>query len=76
MTTKSPKSASRYQLPDPPERTPDEMTAFNHLTTNGSVYHLIQHLGTPETTLVGGEQSRPYASPMSPVPDPPRRRDD
>ena len=61
MTTKSPKSASRYQLPDPPERTPDEMTAFNHLTTNGSVYHLIQHLGTPETTLVGGEL---YTSPV------------
>ena len=62
MTTKAPQSASRYQLPDPPEREPDEMTAFNHLTTTGSAYLLIQHLGKPETTLIGGEHF------MSPVP--------
>lgn len=62
MTTKTPKSASRYRLPDPPERPPEEMTAFKHLSTTGSAYHLIQHLGNPETTLVGGELY------MSPVP--------
>ena len=55
MTTQSPKSAIHYQLPDPPQREPDEMTAFNHLSTNGNVHHLIQHLGKPETTLVAGE---------------------
>ena len=62
MTTKAPKLASDYQLPDPPENPPDKMTAFNHLAANGSVYHLIQHLGNPDTTLVGGEHY------MSPVP--------
>ena len=55
MTTQSPKSAIRYQLPDPPQREPDEMTAFNQLTTTGNVHHLIQHLGKPETTLVAGQ---------------------
>ena len=62
MTTKTPKSASLYQLPDPPEHPPDKMTAFNHLAATGSVYLLIQHLGKPETTLVGGDHY------MSPVP--------
>ena len=62
MTTKVPKSASRYQLPDPPECQPDKMTAFKHLAATGSAYLLIQHLGNPETTLVGGELF------MSPVP--------
>ena len=55
MTTQSPRSAIRYQLPDPPQREPDEITAFNHLTTTGNVHHLIQHLSKPETTLVAGE---------------------
>ena len=62
MTTKAPKSASLYQLPDPPKHPHDKMTAFNHLAANGSAYLLIQHLGKPETTLVGGDHY------MSPVP--------
>ena len=62
MTTKTPTSASRYQLPDPPECQPDKMTAFKHLAATGSAYLLVQHLGNPETTLVGGELY------MSPVP--------
>lgn len=55
MTTKVPKSTGHHQLPDPPERQPDDMTAFNHLAITGSAYLLVQHLGNPETTLVGGE---------------------
>ena len=55
MTTRSPKSAIGYQLPDPPQREPDEMTAFNHLATTGNAHHLTQHFGKPETTLVAGE---------------------
>ena len=62
MTTKAPKPASLYQLPDPPKHPHDKMTAFNHLAANGSAYLLIQHLGKPETTLVGGDHY------MSPVP--------
>lgn len=32
------------------------MTSFDHLTRNGSVHHLIQHFGYPETTIVAGER--------------------
>ena len=56
-TTRSP---SRIRFPDPPEHRPDNMTSFNHLAATGSVYHLIQHLGNPESTLVAGEH---YLSP-------------
>ena len=31
------------------------MTSFDHLAATGNVYHLIQHLGNPETTLVAGD---------------------
>ena len=42
-------------LPDPPERTPEEMTNFNHMSITGSAHHLMQHLGNLDTTLVAGE---------------------
>ena len=42
-------------LPDPPERTPENMTNFNQMTITGNAHHLLQHLGNPETTLVAGE---------------------
>ena len=42
-------------LPDPPERTPEDMTNFNQITITGNAHHLLQHLGNPETTLVAGE---------------------
>ena len=32
------------------------MTSFDHLTLSGSVHHLVQHLGKPETTIVAGER--------------------
>ena len=61
MTTRRSQSTEqkRYQrflLPDPPEREPEDMTSFDHLTLNGSAHHLVQHLGNPETTLVAGER--------------------
>ena len=43
-------------LPDPPERGPEDMTSFDHLTLNGRAHHLVQHFGKPETTLVAGER--------------------
>ena len=52
---KTPKAGDHFRFPDPPEREPDDMTSFNQLTPNGSVHHLIQHLGRPDTTLVAGE---------------------
>ena len=52
---KTPKADKYFRFPDPPEREPDDMTSFNQLTPNGSVHHLIQHLGNPDSTLVAGE---------------------
>ena len=64
MTTADSRATTRTQprivFPDPPEHRPDNMTSFNHLAATGSVYHLIQHFGNPETTLVAGEH---YLSP-------------
>ena len=48
------KAQPHFRLPDP-ERRPEDMTSFNHLALTGSVHHLIQHLGNPDTTLVAGE---------------------
>ena len=53
MTTKP---QTLLPLPDPPEREPDDMTSFDHLTLSGSVHHLAHHLGNPETTIVAGER--------------------
>ena len=50
------KRRQRFVLPDPPEREPEDMTSFDHLTLSGSVHHLVQHLGKPETTIVAGER--------------------
>ena len=56
MTTK-PRAARTFPpLPDPPEREPEDMTSFDHLTKNGGAHHLAQHFGHPGTTVVGGER--------------------
>ena len=52
MTTKPQTVAP---LPDPPERTPEDMTNFNQMTITGNAHHLLQYLGNPSTTLVAGE---------------------
>ena len=44
-----------FVFPDPPERTPEDMTSFNHLGINGNAYMLREYLGNAETTLVAGE---------------------
>ena len=46
---------TRFRLPDPPKREPDEMTSTKHLAMTGSMHHLAQHLGRPATTLVTAE---------------------
>ena len=46
---------TRFRLPDPPEREPDEMTSIKHLAMTGSMHHLARHLGSPDTTLVSAE---------------------
>ena len=55
-TAAAPPSPGHFEFPDPPEREPDDMTSFDHLSTTGNVHHLIQHLGSPATTLVAGER--------------------
>ena len=39
-------------MPDPPERDPDEVTAFDHIYQHGNNRYLALHLGNLETTLV------------------------
>ena len=55
-TAKNPEVRNRFVLPDPPQREPDEsMTSSKHLHLPGNSHHLLQHLGNPESTLVGAE---------------------
>ena len=56
MTTKPRATRTFPPLPDPPEREPEDMTSFDHLTKNGGAHHLAQHFGHPGTTVVGGER--------------------
>ena len=52
-----------FQLEDPPEKQPEDMTTFPQFTANGTVASLAAHLGNPETTIIAGElyivQERP-----------------
>ena len=56
MTTKPRATRTFPPLPYPPEREPEDMTSFDHLTKNGGAHHLTQHFGHPGTTVVGGER--------------------
>ena len=59
MTTadaKTTKSPSRFRLPDPPQREPDEMTQYDHLFKTGNARYLAIHLGNPDTTLVEADR--------------------
>ena len=56
MTTKPTNTCTFMPFPDPPERDPEDMTSFDHLTLSGSVHHLVHHLGNPQTTLEAGER--------------------
>ena len=63
MTTAKPtttKAPSRFRLPDPPEREPEDMTSFDRLAENGNAYLLKQHLlarqpGGADNIIVSGE---------------------
>ena len=54
-TAKTPKSPPAFQLPDPPDIPDEKMTAAHHLSLTGNAYHLAQHLGSLDTTIVGAE---------------------
>ena len=48
-------SPFRRQLPDPPAAQDEKTANAKHLCITGTAHHLLQHLGNPETTIVGGE---------------------
>ena len=51
----STKTLVRFQLPEPPERHPDEVTSYKYIHLLGNSMHVAKHLGRPETTIVGAE---------------------
>lgn len=55
-SAKTPKPQVFFQLPDPPERHPDEVTSYDQIHLPGNAHFLAQHLGNPETTLVAAER--------------------
>ena len=55
-SAKTPKPQVLFQLPDPPERHPDEVTSYDQIHLPGNAHFLAQHLGNPETTLVAAER--------------------
>ena len=54
--TTTAKTPQPLRLPDPPDREPDDMTSFDHLTATSIIEPLLHHLGHPETTLITGEK--------------------
>ena len=48
------KRRSRFVLPEPPSD-PEDMTSYQHLSSNGNAHYLTHHLGNPDTTIVTGE---------------------
>ena len=55
-SAKTPKPQVRFQLPDPPERHPDEVTSYDQIHLPGNTHFLYQRLGNTETTLVAAER--------------------
>ena len=57
MTTKPGiQRTERFKLPEPPEREPDEVTAFDQIYDHGNNHHLMMHFGRPGTTLVTADR--------------------
>ena len=55
-SAKTPRPQARFQLPDPPERHPDEVTSYDQVHLPGNTHFLAQHLGNRESTLVAAER--------------------
>ena len=54
-TAKTPKAPTGFTLPDPPKSQDEKMTASKHLSITGGAHFLAQHLGNPDTTIVGSD---------------------
>ena len=63
-TAKTPKlQDAEFQLPEPEKTQDEKMTASRHLSLTGGAHYLAQHLGKPETTVVGSDL---YLAPVPP----------
>ena len=63
-TAKTPKlPETEFQLPEPEKTQDEKMTASRHLSLTGGAHYLAQHLGKPETTVVGSDL---YLAPVPP----------
>ena len=54
-TAKTPKAPPDFILPEPPTSQDEKMTASRHLSLTGGAHFLAQHLGNPDTTIVGAD---------------------
>ena len=54
-TARIPKAPPYFTLPDPPKSQDEKMTASKHLSLTGGAHFLSQHLGNPDTTIVGAD---------------------
>ena len=54
-TAKTPKAPPGFTLPEPPKSQDEKMTASKHLSLTGGAHFLAQHLGNPDTTVVGAD---------------------
>ena len=64
-TAKTPKlQDDEFQLPEPEKTQDEKMTASRHLSLTGGAHYLAQHLGKPETTVVGSDL---YLAPVPPA---------
>ena len=54
-TARTPKAPPGFTLPDPPKSQDEKMTASKHLSLTGGAHFLAQHLGDPDTTIVGAD---------------------
>ena len=50
------RNKERFRLPDPPEREPDEVTAFDQIYDHGINRYLALHFGNLDTTLVTADR--------------------
>ena len=54
-TARTPKAPPDFTLPEPPKSQDEKMTASKHLSLTGGAHFLAQHLGNPDTTIVGAD---------------------
>lgn len=56
ITTPGPDTYRFPDIPEPPERNPEDMTSFNHLAKTSIIEPLMLHFGNPPGLLIEGER--------------------